>query len=398
MFKELKIIKLLVLVLSLVYIFPYRVSYDYQVVDGYSDPTSTNDKMDFHLNAENFCRKNKYKIYNISGEVVDSVIAPSNVQSPTSSQPWKGFDYQKTFSYSIPANMEGGMYLLNKRIPFLVRGDGTSSLAVVFPISTIQAYNKAGGKNLIHSGTEKKADSVGLLRPYRPDAYTKGLFTFLKEENIKADYLTDLDLEAKNKIARYQTLVIYGNAFYTTTKAKKNFKDFVLRGGNAIIISSQAMSRNDLYYSQKQEMISYSEQHTPSHKITHSYSTSKVKGRGFKVYNPSHPLLKGISLKKGDSLKISSSHYAAFLCQAGEDDKLPDIRRKNDETLADTEIAAYNLIQFGRMGFMGTYKLSQSSGTIIQLGTKKWCLEENLKKPVIRQILMNAFAIDENTH
>lgn len=114
----------------------------------------------------------KYFIYDINENIIDSIIIPPKCTTQILEKPWEnGFGYD-SIKLKLPV-LKSGIYLINKKIPFVLKDKINSEIAIIYPTNTVNAYNFAGGKNLYRSilpedslnQIENRAYLVSFLRP-----------------------------------------------------------------------------------------------------------------------------------------------------------------------------------------------------------------------------------------
>lgn len=136
--------------------------------------------------------------------------------------------------------------------PFVVRPShlGANRIAVVLPTNTWQAYNDHGNDSWYFDASVTRID---LTRPYIASGvpphyrgYDRGFMRWLVLEHVRADFLTDDDLDrlSGEQLAHAYDLVIFsGHEEYVTAHefdAAERYRDL---GGNLAFLSA-----NDLFY------------------------------------------------------------------------------------------------------------------------------------------------------
>ena len=113
------------------------------IVDGYVDKISyiTSDSIKIYINAVSTMENTKLKIYDINTNIVREFETDLFPQIKNHNAPWSfGYDYMVTTTIEV-GNMESGIYLIENRIPFIVKPSNVVDAIVVYPSNTINAYN-----------------------------------------------------------------------------------------------------------------------------------------------------------------------------------------------------------------------------------------------------------------
>ena len=156
-------------------------------------------------------------------------------------------------SFSLDSlNLQSNVYYVRLGImkyPITILTKEQKDIIVVFPINTIQAYNRAGGKNLYHSYYSKhsadshshRARKVTFKRPLEP---TSQMFLFeaefikwFQDKNYNMKYITDHQLEDITEFDNSKLLIIIGHNEYITRKAIENMTHYVNTGKNMLVLS-----------------------------------------------------------------------------------------------------------------------------------------------------------------
>ena len=145
-------------------------------------------------------------------------------------------------------------------------------------------------------------------------------------------YVADIDLEDYGAIAGAKLLVVIGHSEYWTRRARENFDQFVLDGGNALMLSGNNMWWQVRYSDDQSQMICYKRIPDPITdpllKTTNwtaaslEYPTLRSLGAdfprggfgvpdnpGFRVLLPDSPVFKGVFSYVGDVIKMPTTEY-----------------------------------------------------------------------------------------
>ena len=179
-------------------------------------------------------------------KVVGKVLAATRPQKIRRFKPWKhGFGYSITTLFK-PKNFESGIYMVDNKIPFIVKpAANTKTILVVIPTNEYSANNDAGGKSL-HQGKKgrRPASVVSLNRPEKLENYNDLiplLRSLKKDTSLHVGFVAEKDLENSSVLNGVKLLVIAGKSSHWTRKARTNFDRFLDKGGNVFVISSDFM-------------------------------------------------------------------------------------------------------------------------------------------------------------
>jgi Secretion system C-terminal sorting domain len=167
-------------------------------------------------------------------------------QSTTTPEPWKdGFGYSSSLTWTIPSSLKSGYYTLGTQVPFIIKGDKTTSdIVVVCPTNTINAYSNSGGKSLYDYASSDgiRANTVSFLRPQNFDnSSMKGFLSWLYGMDYNVNVISDIDLEDYTEIEHAKLIIIIGHSEYWTSEARINFDKFIDAGKDALILSGNTM-------------------------------------------------------------------------------------------------------------------------------------------------------------
>lgn len=176
-----------------------------------------------------------------------------------SDDPWEnGFKYAPTCTtWTVPTNADlpSGYYLLDNKIPIIIKDDhypSTADIVIVCPTNTINAYTSSGG----HSLYDATYTTVSFLRPQSRAQYQNiddGFFnwwttTFDPNHLLHVNFISDKDMDDYDEIKNAKLLIIPGHSEYWTRKARLNFDKFIDNGmievgydRNALILSGNTM-------------------------------------------------------------------------------------------------------------------------------------------------------------
>jgi hypothetical protein len=177
----------------------------------------------------------------------------------------RGCNWGVAYSYKIDESLKSGLYFMQVTvmdgkggltqektcIPFVVKGriSQPAPMLVVFPTSTILAYNNYGGRSLYTDFDSKLWHRVHVMRPgqfgeippmgpdYIASSYDAFL-SFLEQEGLAADYGVSYDLHADpDYLDAHRLYVSIGHDEYWSREMRDNVEAFIANGGNAAFLS-----------------------------------------------------------------------------------------------------------------------------------------------------------------
>jgi hypothetical protein len=392
---------------------------------GYCDKISYEQKDEITVflhgrRAETVCRLN---VHDMNGVIAFSVSSPLPVQQTKTPEPSRnGFGFLPTVKIPIPAETKSGVYFIERKIPFIIKSDREPEILVVYPSNTANAYAQSGGKSLYTAPASSRPSEVSFHRPIDLQSFSIGcLQWFMTQATFNIGYMADVDMEDYQNIKRSKIIVIIGHSEYWTRKARENFDRFVDAGGHALILSGNTMWWQVRYTKDYNALICYKdgmkdpvtdlllktvEWSTPSleYDVISSigadfphggYGMKSDQGwNGFKLVNPSSPLLEGLNLSKGSVIS----------CPSTECDGAP-ISSFDAEGFPVLDKAAMHVKKAELIGFDKAFRVKQTyptfivtqrtkkSGIIINTGTTDWCSSRGIggiSGDAIKKITLNA--------
>lgn len=372
------------------------------LVDGYTDKTSyfPGEEMFIFLKgntSEPSCRLN---IYSVDGELALPIPSSIFKQEVNPNMPYSnGFGYVFSAKLILP-NMKSGVYLIENRIPFIVKSADPVDVVVVYPSNTANAYSISGGKSLY--STDNQPNEVSFHRPIELQDLSKVCLKWFKTvSDVSFSYISDRDLDQYSSIEKTSVLCLVGHNEYWTRSARKNFDRFVDEGGHALILSGNTMWWQVRYSDDGTKLICYKDANEDpelnplfktitwdkaslEYPIISSIGADFNRGgyglradagwNGFKVMRPESPLFEGLNLTAGTILSCPSLEYdgAPLL---GFDAKGNPILDLNTLGFYKGEILAFDK-GFRAQETYATFAVFQrtaNSGIIINAGTTDWC-------------------------
>ena len=192
---------------------------------GYTEKTSyfPGDKMKAYIQSLKNVDVCRLDVYTINNEIAFSIASNLNVQEISTNDPSvNGYGYNLATDFQIPAKLKSGIYLIEKKIPFIVKSASPVDFTIVYPSNTVNAYSHSGGKSLYD-----KIDrpwQVSFQRPMELQGNAHaGLKWFATLTNYAIGYVSDEDMDTYASIQNSKILVIVGHSEYWTRKARKHF-------------------------------------------------------------------------------------------------------------------------------------------------------------------------------
>ena len=362
----------------------------------------------------------RLEIFNVSG---DSVFATSSEMPLVLDIPEDasedGFDFPLTASFTLP-DLPSGVYLIENKIPFLVKTREHVDVLVVYPSNTANAYADSGGKSLY--SLQGRPVAVSFQRPVPLRSLSEYcLRWFSKLEGFSIGFAADVDMDYYERIADAKVIVLAGHSEYWTRQARLNFDRFVDSGGDALILSGNTMWWQVRYSLDEKKMYCYKsadldpvndrllatiEWVDPSlaYPVVASIGADFPRGgyglkndggwNGLKIVTPTSPLFEGLGLSKGDIITLPSLEYDGAPLTGFDENGYP---------LLDRDALGFHqaeLLAFDR-GFRGqettgtflVFRKTPASGIVVNTATTDWCSPNGMggaSGDVIKKITFNA--------
>ena len=390
MFKELKIIKIIVFVgLLLVIIFKINFS-DLLLKEAYTDKPSyySGEKITIYYSSQRVFPFNiNIPIVDVNNKEVFSVELPYQQENTNVDEILtEGLQYTIAHTFTIPKNVTSGIYFINGKHPLIIKQQPTNKITVVYPFMNNLIYQSYQHQTVF----DIKAKETSLLRTVYIDGCTKGLKKMFTE--IDANFITDIDLEDNSNLSQQQLIIIYGKATYFTPKMKQNLDAYIENGGNLLIMSSYYQNNICWYNSSTSKVTlihpeSEAIQSWQSYLTLHNDSTTKLTSLNYAyggfssnknhltINNSKHPVLANVK-----NLAITS--YLNISLPTIWEGKKPTIDTSKT-TIYHAEILAYEKTSYNKNnGVRGifVFQPTKTSGKIISLISEDWCLEKNYEK------------------
>lgn len=411
----------IIFIFSAIYVFKHeKYSWPVEIINGYPVNFSVNrgQYLEFYLNAQVNHKKGLIYIYDITHNIVDTLILPLKKQAISLDTMIyeNGYQYANKYTYNTK-KLKSGIYFIGNIVPFLVKEPQLkNSLTVVFPYANFMVYSNEGGKSfgVSNSSYGIAAEKLSLERlPH----YTNNPFAFIawmskKYGQKNLNFISDLDLENSENLAQTNLLILFGYQAFWTIKERQNLDHYLNNGGKLFAICSSLINYKMTYHKDKNQLAYivptgihdsllneknasnwnsfYANTKSIGCSSELSCSPNKLReNRGaYTIINKTHPIFKGIEVdsiiidtKNGNAIEILDCNFRDF----------PEPNRRiNDFVL--NEILAYDIDPTqNRQKVTGifNFKKTLESGEIIVIGNEKWCFPNNIENAIISKITSN---------
>lgn len=400
------------------------------IADGYVDRLSVHvgDSLSVFINAHMKKEDFVLKLYNLKGDLVARYRVNVFPQEKRKDKPWEnGFGYKLTLKIKVPS-LRSGVYLWDDQIPFVVKS-AKPKIIVVYSSNTENAYCNAGGKSLyaFNSSEKKPAAIVSFLRPIPLPKHSEAFLKwFCKQNYSNVGYITDGDLDNYDEIKDAKLFMIVGHSEYWSLEARRNFDRFVDEGKNALVLSGNTMWWQVRYNKSAHQLIGYKDYPDPDPNVclhtTHwdepilgypiigsigadfpraGYGQKIDQGwDGYKIILPNSPLLKGLKIKKGDVLKLSSDECDGAPIKGFSKPLTPEIDQQQ-LGFEKIEIVGYDSTFRNKPGLATwiVFKKAEKSGIVINTASTDWCSHRGMGSDEIKKItltMVNKLLRNEN--
>jgi hypothetical protein len=401
MFKELKVIKLLILISLLTGIIFKMDFSDLAIQELYTDKLSYNqgDTVEIYSSSKSILPFNlEIDITDLSGKIISSFdLAVTKQKSPSKNILQYGLGYKKYTEFIISTDFKSGIYLIDNKYPLIVKSKEKSEITVVFPFMNNILYQPVNYTNVFSNNTP----TANFNRTCEIDSYTKGMANFFSylNTNYQVNYITDIEIENDNNYHLSDLIIIYGKSTCWTPKMKTGLEQYIGNGGGILTMVSY-FANNICWKSQKNQItlvassniVSAWQQYNSTMPLSLTGASYFYSGysddKHYKIKDINHPIFNGINKSEID---IDAHLFSA-----------PPIKWSNNSPSIklglmkyyDGEILAYSHANYKEsQGSKGIFILQpdSNSGKILSLGAEDWCLSRNIgEKQQLQIITKNA--------
>lgn len=392
------------------------------ILNGYSDKVSYHpgEKVKLFFESSQPVELCRLTIFSITGDPVYSTgsvlpIVPQLAGDASEN----GYNFPIAVEFVLP-ELKSGVYLVENKIPFIVKTDQPVDIMIVYPSNTANAYSASGGKSLYSQ--QGRPTSVSFQRPIALQSLSQYcLKWFSTLENFSIGYIADLDMDDFENIVKAKVLVIPGHSEYWTRQARKNFDQFVSSESDALILSGNTMWWQVRYSEDHSKLICYKdiemdpisdpllktiEWTSPSldYSILSSIGADFPNGgyglkvdqgwNGYKVVAPVSPLFENLELKKGDIISLPTLEYDGTPILEYDADGYPII---NSTALGFERIELLGYDKGFRVaetvGTFIVFKKTLESGIIVNTSSTDWCSANGMggqSGEIIKKVTFNA--------
>ena len=386
MFKELKLIKLIIIVgllatilfkidflrLSVYHLYTNKLSYN------------LNEKLIVYASSKaKYPIFNKTSIFSIEGKAIKDIAL--NLQHSVNKEEEVLLNGD-IINNGVELQLDGtsfqpGIYLIAKDYPIIISRDNNCDVTVVYPHMNNLIYQKVEEQSVFSYNLHK----TNLKRTAKVDEYTLGLASTFKQIKAlyKTNYINDIEIEDYSKIENSKVLVIYGKSSFWTPKMKENLSLYIKNGGSVIFISSYLINNVCWYDKSTKTVALYDKNRSKRIESWHGYNgdapryfigTSYLFGgksshKDYVFEDEKHPIFDGIT-----SLSLSANLYNSPPVTWNEN--IPNIDTSVVKFYS-AKILAFNKSEMtnGEIGIksISEFQPDSTSGKIINFGAEEWC-------------------------
>ena len=392
------------------------------VIDGYLDKMSyySGEQAKLYINAQYYLESDQLGIYDINGILEFELIATIFQQSIDNDKPWElGYGYDVTTEFEVP-DLISGIYLVENKIPFIIKTTNPVDAIVVYPTNTLNAYNQNEGYSFY---TDPPTPILSFHRPQKLPQNNQGVsigfYQWLLNTDYTYGYLTDYDLEDENCLEESNIIILSGHSEYWSRNARVNFDEFIDNGNNALVLSGNTMWWQVRYAQDGSQLIGYKYQDDPTddpqlktigwyeselnYPIISSIGADFRYGGyglrddlgwdGYKIVLPESPLFKNCTITTNQIITNPTLEYDGSPIIGITDDGIP-IIDKELLNFYQIELLGYDIGFRGEQtyGTFIVFQKQESSGMIINMASTDWCNRGfiDTDSQLIKQITLNA--------
>lgn len=127
-----------------------------------------------------------------------------------------------------------GLYLINDMYPLVIKGESSEPITVVFPYINNLLYTKKEGKLII----DLPSDTISMNFHSAVSEIDLNMFSILDDLNQPYNVVTESDIQDSELWQDSKCLILYGKTKFYSEAMNHEIRNFVLKGGNVLLISS----------------------------------------------------------------------------------------------------------------------------------------------------------------
>ncbi|MCT4582626.1 MAG: hypothetical protein N4A35_14510 [Flavobacteriales bacterium] len=242
MFKDLKIVKIIIFVVLFIFIVKEQIS-SHKSTEIIFKPIAYLENQEINFQITSNASVARFPL-NVNNVVTNNTVLDTAVDVHKTYDYFDNVDFltqgYKTETIAIQNNFTSGIYVVNKKHPFIVKSEEAADITVVVPLMNKHFYTPSNEQRIFESDSSFISEQRSVVL----DQWTKGLAPFFSkiEQTYTVNYVSDLDLEHSLDISKTKLLVLYGRLIFWSPLMMKNVKEFLERGGKLLIASS------DIFY------------------------------------------------------------------------------------------------------------------------------------------------------
>ena len=310
------------------------------IVDGYTDKWTyvPGETIQLHLNGATVQENVDLVIYAANAKPYQTIQLDSLAPQTPAEEAWRnGFGYEVTAEYTVPNDMDSGIYYFGKpkgvqdgrggkQIPFIIkRASKQSDIVYLTSTNTANAYNQKGGESVYTRYAVDKNPTVSFERPRNVHFRTRPLNLWMDNQEFDHRVISDFDMDDYSELEGSRLLIVAGHNEYWTEEARDNFDRFIAEGGSVLILSGNFMYRQVEYPTHDSlKILGYWDQDLVMESTAMNYSwggrgrscsacDSTIGFSGLKIVDPAAPYFDGVTINRGDIIRIPyNSEFDGF--------------------------------------------------------------------------------------
>ena len=312
-----------------------------EIVDGYTDRWTylPGETVELYLNGATEQENVDLTIYDATFKPRETIVIERlNPQQRTEIDPWKhGFGYRSEASYTIPVDMESGIYYFGmpkklrdfrggNQIPFIVkRPSKQSEIVYLTSTNTPNLYSEAGGESAYTQYATDDTPTVSFERPRNTHFRTPQLNKWMALQDYDYRVISDREMDDYSELSGSKLLIVAGHNEYWSVKAHENLDRFVREGGELLLLGGNILYHPVEYPTEDSiQVVGRTDWNSVLYSIGMNYSWGgrgntcgkcdpEVGFRGYKIVETTAPFFSDLGLERGQILRIPyNSEYDGF--------------------------------------------------------------------------------------